>query len=81
MHVRHHKGLKVQDESAYQEINVMAFQMIFVPHLVKIFCIQKQGALPPQTDAHAADAADVMLHNGPKKLSQKSRAAVVSSDL
>lgn len=44
--------------------------MIPAPYLVKIICIQKEGALPPQTGAHAADAGDIMLHNGPKKLSQ-----------
>lgn len=70
MHVRHHKGLEVQDELASQEDNVLAFQMIFVPHLVKMFCRQKAGALPPQTGAHAADAVGIMLHNGLKKLSQ-----------
>lgn len=39
--------MKVLNESANQEINVLALQTI--SHLVKIFCIHKEGAPPPQT--------------------------------
>lgn len=66
--VTSYKGLEVQDELAYQEIR--AFQMIFAPYLVKNNLHPKSRSLPAQTGAHAADAVDIMLHNGPKKRSQ-----------
>lgn len=49
MRVRHHKGLGVLDESAYQEITSIGLSNDFSSSSGDNILHPKEGALPPQT--------------------------------